>query len=101
MRGNAHYGLLVGYEQRSARIPITRRSSLALYEADARGLDEHLADGGVVGVEEPNHGPVAVVRYHRLWLQQRFAAEVESSRAVSYDGEALALLEDVDQTRLR
>jgi hypothetical protein len=80
-RGNAHYGLLVANEQRPARISETGTFSLALYEADARGLDEHLAYGGVSCVEDPNRGPVAVV-----WidgLQWRFADEVESGRTKS------------------
>jgi glutathione S-transferase len=46
---------------------VTGRSSLALYEADACGLDEHLAYGGVFCVEEPNRCPVAVLRINRLW----------------------------------
>ena len=80
-RGNAHYGLLVANEQRPARISETVTFSLALYEADACGLDEHLAYGGVSCVEDPNRSPVAVV-----WidgLQWRFADEVESGRTKS------------------
>ena len=100
-RGNSHYGLLVANEQRPARIPVTGSFSLAPYEADARGRDEHLAYGGVFCVEQSNRCPVAVVQEDRLWLRWRFAVDFESVHAVSHGGEALALPEGVDQTRIR
>jgi hypothetical protein len=85
-RGNAHHGLLVGHEQRPTRITFTGTLSFAPY-ADARGLDEHVAEGGVGRVEEPNRCPVAVA-----------ATGVQSAaHTVAYGGEALALIEGVDQ----
>ena len=98
-RGNAHYGLLVGQKLRPARIPFTGTFSLASCEADARGLDEHLAYGGVCCNEKPNRGPVAVVRIDRL--QRRSAVDLLSRGAAAHNGEALALLEGVDQTCIR
>src|SRR5918998_790476 len=73
---------------------------LALYEADARGLDEHVSEGVVVCVEEPNLCPVAVVRIDQLWQRWRFAVDFVSGGAVAHGGEALALIEAVHQTGL-
>src|SRR5215217_8059424 len=50
---------------------------------------------------ETNRGPVALVQGARLWLQRRFADQVESSRAVAHYSETLALLEGVHQTCIR